>query len=550
MIAMIEVTAEDPLRPFDDAVRAAYKAAQDSNWAHATRVPLRDAAAAAVMAYASRPDAGDAARRYHLLLVDLAADTPPTDLALWPDETLRAVRLAATRTLANPSKPHHRPRAQALLKRLDTLANPGLQAREQVLLALSRHRQALHQLQAKPVQREASERRLAPVVVAGRMALLARLTEVVRTLPRGPLSAPGAPAFLSVMRRLQELAQTDALFDPAQQAALFELVQRALAPERADLPLAPAIAALEAIRAQTHPGVAAARFDLLAMVFELSLPDIARERLPALEGHLADVVRVATHLTDIPAASLPALLFRLRLRLLDPGNEAIEPLIDAGLATLEALEHQRAAIQADLAENQRLEDEDQRPAQAGLRQREREIEQLIAAVHGLRPAGINPSDAAGVLGILRNVEALGGGHDLDPRAFEPTVRVLAQQLERPRLVRDRVWQAASTAQGQLAQQRQALDETLRGLSFDRHVSPAKRMARQHLLQRQLEALDHARLVLGSLPLEGLTLERESMALDALARLTLALRQLVAGLDTVGLRSALEAVVASVGSARS
>lgn len=546
---MIETKPGDaqPLSPFDEAVRAAYQAAQASGWHPSTRGPLRDAAVSAVLAYAGRPDAADAARRFHLLLVDLAADAAATDLLEWPDETLRAVRLAATRTLASPGKPHHRPRAQALLKRLDTLADPALQAREQVLLVLSRQRQAMHHLQVKASDPTVSERRLHPATLQHRVRILARLTDLVRGLPRGPIPPNLMPGFLADLRELQRLATTPELFDPLRQNHLFELMQRLIAPDRQDLDLTAAFTALDALRQQLHPAVQAPRQELTEMLFELELPMMDADQLTALRLHLGDLARIAAHLTDIPDHSLPALLFRLRQRLWDPGNEAIEPAIDAALATYERLEERRASTLADIKRLEVRDDEDTRRALAIVRQRQRELDALAVGLQGLHLAGLKAPDLPGAINLFRQLDALMDVHSLEPRAFEQAARALAQQLERPRLIRDRAWQAANAALEQLAGQRNALEETLRGLSFDRHLTAHKRLARQHLLTRQVESLEQARLVFASLPLEGLSGEAERRMLEAIAGFNQAVRNTAAGLSGMPLKQALETVVACAGS---
>ena len=68
------------------------------------------------------------------------------------------------------------------------------------------------------------------------------------------------------------------------------------------------------------------------------------------------------------------------------------------------------------------------------------------------------------------------------------------------------------------------------------------------MQRQLEALDYARLVFASLPFDGPRAEDEVVA--AIQAFTLAVRQVLAGYDTAALRSALDRVVAAVSAGRS
>ncbi|MDB5098394.1 MAG: hypothetical protein JWM80_2815 [Cyanobacteria bacterium RYN_339] len=537
--------APGPLEPFADAVRIAYQAAVAARWEAGTRAPLWDAAVAAVRAYGALPGAAEQARRFHLLLVDLAADATPPEMAAWPAEHQQAVRQAATRALASPGKPHHRPRAQSLLKRLDMLAEPTLAAREQVLLALSRHRQALHRLQPRTGP---DARRVTTPLLQARAALLTRLTDVVRDLPRTRLTPAETPAYMQIMARLQTLAEQADFLDAPRQGQVFELMQQAMAPERDDLMIAPALAALEEVRAQVHPGVLAARLELVEMIFDMTLADFGSAQVEALRGHLGEVAHVARHLMEIPQGNLPPLLFRLRQRLADPGNEVIEPLIDEAIATLERLEGRRSEIAATTARLERTADEDLRRELLVARQRKRELDALVVAMLGLRLAGLGAPEAPGVQNLFRQAEALADARPVEPAAAMQAIAALAQQLERPRLTTDRVWQAGSTALQQLLAQRQLLEETLRGLALDRHLEPGQRMARQHLLQRQLEALDYARLVFASLPFDGITAEGE--ALGAIQAFTLAVRQVLAGYDTAALRSALDRVVKAVGADRS
>jgi hypothetical protein len=488
--------------------------------------------------------ASEQARRYHLLLVDLAADATPAEMAAWPAEQQQAVRVAATRTLASPGKPHHRPRAQSLLKRLDMLADPALAAREQVLLALSRHRQAVHRLQPRGPE----DRRVPTPLLQARAALLTRLTDVVRDLPRGRLAPAVVPRFLTIMAELKALADQADFLEPARLPRVFELVQQAMAPERADLPIAPALAVLEEIRAQVHPGVLPARLALTEMVFGLSLADHGPAQEEALRRHLGELAHLARHLMEIPQVNLPALLFRLRQRLADPGNAAIEPLIDAAIATIARLEARRTDEAAKITRLERASDEDARRELVAARQHMRALDALVVALDGLCLAGLGAADAPGVQQLFLQAEALADAPALDPAAAAHATHALAQQLERPRLTGDRVWQAGSTALHQLLAQRQLLEETLRGLALDRHLEPTQRMAREHLLQRQLEALDYARLVFASLPFDGIAAEAEALA--AIQAFTLAVRQVLAGYDTAALRSALDRVVKAVGADRS
>jgi hypothetical protein len=545
---MIEVMAEDPLplQMYADTVNAAYAAAQAASWDARARAGLWEAAVAAVLAYASRPRAAAEATRFYLLLVDLAADSESLVVAAWPENQQRAVRVAATRTLACATKPHHRPRAQSLLKRLDTLAEPALQAREQVLLAISRQRQTLHRQQLRSTARVISEQRpLSASTLDSRAALLDRLNEVVRGLPRAPLLGRAGPTFVGIMQELQALVESDQLFTATSLVILFELMQRAMAPAISNLGLGPAIAALEAIRGQMHPGVQATRVALTAMVFDLELAEVSGDRRDYLHSYLKDVAHIATHLMDIPSVSLPALLFRLKQRLSDPGNDFMELPIDVAIATIERLEQSRVEAAALVSQCEGATEDDGRLALLNARRHQRELDMLLISMQGLCLAGVGAADVRGVLALMHQVTALAGRHGLDGQAFEQLCGALSRQLERPSLTRDRVWQAATVALGQLSAHRHVVEETLRGLAFDRHLVGVQKAARQTQLEFQAKAFDQAHWLLASLPLEGLSTDHEQRALWAIAELTQAMRRVASGQDPFGLRSAMDDVVASL-----
>lgn len=520
------------------AVQAAYAGAVAAQWAPPSRDALWAATVDAVRAYLAEAPDDPAARRYHHLLVDLAADVTAEAIAAWPPAVQRAARLAATHTLRAPSKPHHRPRAQALLKRLDLVQNPVLQARERLLLAVARRRQAV-----------AAERGAGPSASKRGDALelglmvLRRINEVARALPLPDPGDPAAGTAVALLRELQGLVEGGQFLDAARQPAIFEALQRLAAPTRTDLPIAPALQALEAVRLQANPAMRAGRLALAAMVFELELGRYAPRELAGLTRHLADLTHVARNLGEIQGNQLGAILFRLRQRLADPASETIEARIAEALVLLDRLGARREAALARLARAEAATGEDDGRAEVtAAHTRLREVDQLLDAVHQVSLARLSPGEAAGLTRTYGRLEELAAGHSLDAEGFTQALGDLVLQLERPALATNQVWQAGRTAQRQVAALRRSIDDQLRGLTLDRHLDVAARQARQGDLERRAAALDQARIVLGSLPFARIHPAAEARALEALGAFVQAVRLTAASGDTRPLRAALDLLV--------
>lgn len=531
----LSAASRKTLADVDEGLRVAYDAAVGSGWSSACREPLWLAAIAAVQAYAALAPNEIKGGRYDRLVVDLCAEASPDELVGWSPDTLRAVRLAATRTLRDPSKPGIRPKAQGLLKRLDLFHDPLLMAREKLLLALAHARQA---------QRQAPRALADRLLAGGNSAALSLLTRLTSRLRRLPIPAVGSSAHgivLTMLHELQRLVDSGQYLDPGRQAAVFEMIQRIAAPERTDLPLEGALESLEIVRLQANPAVRLGRQALTAMIFDLDLAACEPRALPALSQHLADLCHVARHLGDIPAGSLTPILFRLRQRLADPDHVAAEPLIDQAIALLHRLEeHRQAWIEQESASI----GDDRRADLLHARQRVREIETLVDAVHGLNLARITPLQGAGVVRVFQHLDALALDHPFDMATYAATCQHLASQLAHPALSIHPVWQAGSNTVQQLVAQLRRLAETQRGLHFDRHLDRAACAARHDLLEKQITALEQARQVLASLPLDRSAPE-DAAVLAAIARVAMAIRLVAAGANPAELRRAIGATVAAV-----
>ena len=524
------------------AVQAAYARAVAEGWPPEARSALWAATVEAVREYLAHAPDDPNARRYHHLLVDLAADVTAEAIAAWPPAVMRAARLAATHTLRAPSKPHHRPRAQALLKRLDLVQNPVLQARERLLLAVARRRQAMGDERGSgPLAG-----RRADVAIDLGLMVLARITEVVRAMPLPDAGDDAAVTALSRLRELQGLVEGGQVLDAARHPAVFEALQRLAAPDRPDLPIGAALDALEAVRLQANPAVRPGRLALAEMVFELELGAYGPDDRVGLARHLSDLAHVARNLGEIPAAQLGPILFRLRQRLADPASEAIEARIEEALAVLGRLGARREAGRARLARAEALgAGEETRPDVAAAHTRLREIDTLIDAVHQVSLARLAPAEAMALGRVYAQLEDLAGDHGLDAEAFGHALGDIVLQLDRPALAVDRVWLAGRAALRQVVALRRSIDEQLRGLGLDRHLDPAARQARQADLERRAAALDRTRIVLGSLPLARIHPAAAESTVAALGGLVQAMRLAAAGGDARPLRTALD-LLATIG----
>lgn len=512
------------------AVQQAFAQASLSGWAPGPRAALWEATLSAVATHLAQAPDDPAARRYYHLLVDLASDATAETIAHWPAAMQRSARLAATRALRHPSKDHHRPRAQALLKRLDLVQNPVLQARERLLLAVARQRQHL----AVP---RGTGPLVAPAVEVADM-ILGRITRAARAMPVADGEGPAGQLALIHMRELQALIEAGTYRDSSRFAAIFEAIQRMGAPGRVDLALGPAIAALEAVRLEANPLVRGGRFALLAMAFELDLPAYAPEELPALARHLADLAHVARNLGTIPQAKLAPMLFRLRQWLADPTSETLEERIDEALNVLARVESRRDAALARLVRAEADGAEDVHPA----RSRVRMLEQLMDTVHTAALAKLGPVEAAGLSRTWGQLEALANEAELGAEALAHAILDVTIALERPAIATNRLWLAGRTAMRQLVAQRRSLDEQARGLALDRHLDEDGRQIRQLDFGRRVLAMDQARLVLGSLQLERVHPAAEADALLVVGAFNQAVRVVAAGGSAQPLKQALDLLV--------
>lgn len=510
------------------AVDAAYRAAVASEWAPEYRDPLWEAGLEAALAYARRAPEATEARRFYHLVVDLAPHVPQETMAAWPDEPRRALRLAATHTLVYPSRPYHRPRAQALLKRLDSLDNPVLAAREALLTAIARQRQAIK----VGVFSDPTFRR-SPAALQAYQDQLSLITSCMRDLQDYPKDQE--QMVLEAISTMQWLVDAGQVLDGDQEDMVFMGLQLLRSLDRPLHCMQDVRRALATIRAYSTPGLQHATAELKQVLFDLELGRLTAADAEAFRRHLDDLVHLAKNLQEIPAVNFPSLIFRLRNRLADPSNEAVEPLIDESLATYDRLEALKERLQAEL---HNLDDTDDRHA-AEIRLEE--VEALQVGVLGLRLCGLKSTQAPGVIQLLRQVEALAEAPPMDAESFDQEAERLAHQLRQPQLIANRVWQAAQAALHQAHQQKRVLDETLRGLPLDRRLSPEQRDASRKRLTSQLDGLEKARMLLQSLPLDRIPGGRERDALAAVSDCVLGMRTYFGGGDPSKMRSGLEAL---------
>lgn len=511
------------------AVDQAYRAAVASDWAPEFRDPLWEAGLEAVLAYSRRAPEATEARRFYHLVVDLAPHVPQETLASWPVEPRRALRLAATHTLVYPGRPYHRPRAQALLKRLDSLDNPVLAAREALLTAIARQRQAIKVgMFADPGLRRS------PASLQAFLDQLSLISACMRELQDYPEEQ--APLVLEAIATMQWLVEAGRVLDGDQEDMVFMGLQLLRSLDRPVHFMDDVLQALAVIRAHTTPGLHHATAELKQVLFDLELGRLTEADGEAFRRHLEAFTHVAKHLQEIPAASLPALIFRLRNRLADPSNEVVEPLLDESLATIERLDALKNRLQAELQE---LEEAGEDSAAVEIRLQE--VDALQAGVLGLRLRGLTTAQAPGVVQLLRQVEALAEAPLMDAESFDQEAERLAHQLRQPQLISNRVWQAAQAAILQAQQQKRVLDETLRGLPLDRRLTPDQREASRNRVMSQLDGLEKTRMLLQSLPFDRLAPEREREALTALSECILGMRAFFGGGEANKLRSALEAL---------
>lgn len=516
----------------DAAVEAAFEAAKASGWASEQRSPLWHAGVEAVLAYAEQLGEVPRAVGYCHLVVDLAPEDGD-----WPADTWQAVRLAAERTLETPSKPHHRARAKGLLRRVAAMENPLRAAREQAQVAIARQLQALSR---QALDGPGSDERL--YRIQAQQQWLSRIAEALRFVPlegRADEAAVG-----DALARTLAWVEARRWEDPASESATLELLMGLRAPGQSPGSLEPLTRALAAIRHGQGAQHRAARLELLAMVQDLRLDVMDAEGRAALPGLMDSVAHLARHLGEVPDDLLNGLLLRLRMRIEGLGVSAFEPLIEEAVRLQGTLEAHRLEARALLSALDREDwDADElRQERNRYQRRVREITWLLDALAGLRLRGVPGHFTPRLLQLLGRLEGMVEETGLAPGEFDARVRLIALQLETPRLAHDPVWLAGQELQLQLADQRRHTAERVRGLALERHLEPAARRAEQDRLRRQLDDLDRLGQALGSMPLDALSADRRADALQALQALTQGARRLAIADDREAWRQALETLV--------
>ncbi|MEB3223209.1 MAG: hypothetical protein VKS61_14125 [Candidatus Sericytochromatia bacterium] len=397
--------------------RQLYEAAQASGWAASARAELLRAALDAVTTYLSESPTDEGARPYQLLVLDLAAGCTAEELASWPEEDLRATRLAATRGLASGARPEHRPRAQALLKRLDLVQDPLLQARERLSVVVSR---GLRDLPA-----DASDPRSDSFRADVALRAVARR---LGAMPQPPQDTAWHAHVLAQAEALRAALTEGDVRTSLTRLRLFEAMQLLLAPPRGALPTQQATEALAALEVADDPD-GFARNAIYRLVFRLDLAAAQVAERNALAGLLGRLPAVHRRLAAEPPDAREAGLLRLRHELASPAEPGLEARLERLLGWLSSLTSRRDAATARLA---RAEASNEVPkAVLTARNRLRQLERLRDALLEVEATRLGPAGEGALEQTCRDLDRVAAEPFWDAETFEVLLSDLRRRLEAP-----------------------------------------------------------------------------------------------------------------------
>jgi hypothetical protein len=419
LVAMSGSTAMDPgnAERLASLTRQRYELARASGWAPPERAALLRSALDAVCSYLAEAPTDERALPYQLLVLDLAAGCSAEELARWPEADLRAARLAATRGLSATAGPERRPRAQALLKRLDLVQEPVLQARERLSLLVSRG--------LKDLPLEASD--------PGQEAFLAdvALRATARRLGHVPHPPQDTPHHAHVMEQLEALlaALTEgSAQDTTTRLRMFEAMQRLCAPPRAQLPVAQAVEALRALEGADDPD-GFSRNALYRLVFRLELGAASAAERGALAALLGQLPAQHRRLAAASPDERDAGLLRLRHLLASPSEPGLEARLERLTAWLGSLTARRDAGRARLARAEAQGDSERVLMMS--RARLRQLERLRDALLEVEATRLGPGGEAALEQTCKDLDRVASEAFWDVETFEVLLADLRRRLDAP-----------------------------------------------------------------------------------------------------------------------
>jgi hypothetical protein len=411
---------------FAQQLRDAYERARATNWDAAARTDLLGVTVEAVQAYLSQAPEDPEAIVYHTMLVDLLSQAPPSQFKALNETACRAARVAATRVLQNPKTPQHRPKSQNLLKRLDLLQNPLLQAREALLLNLTQRMRA-----------EPEKEKVWGSARAGHYLITRRVSRVVGVCAVPDPDEPQAQEFAGALDDLRRLLDADGLDEPRAQAEIFVLLQVLLGVSAQDATLKAVGPALEHLADEKWGLDRVLRHAILHLIFQIDLSVLGRAERPAITQWFGRLPAVLKRLSEQAPDEQDAALMRMRHALMAPNALGLEQRLDEALTVLVRINARRDAVLARLA---RLEqsvdpllplDVGTKTELAHLRARLRRISRLRDALLGANLVS-NSSHALALLPRLyQQLEALAGLSVQPEDEFNVLLADLRRQLESP-----------------------------------------------------------------------------------------------------------------------
>ncbi|MEB3329950.1 MAG: hypothetical protein VKQ33_12020 [Candidatus Sericytochromatia bacterium] len=419
LCAMSGPTALDP----DTAQRLAaltrqrYEDARAAGWAPPARAALLRAALDALARFLAEAPADGGARPYVLLVLDLTASCGADELARWPDVDLRAARVAATRVLSGGAGAERRPRAQALLKRLDLVQEPLLQARERLAMGVS---QALRDLplEASDPRHEAFRADVALRATARRLG----------AMPQPPRDTPHHAHVLEQVEGLLGALSGGNVLAPATRLRLFEGLQRLGAPPGASLPVAQGLEALEALETAVDPDGFALNA-VYRLVFRLDLGAARPAERGAVAQLLGQLPAIHRRLAAAGADERDAGLLRLRHQLASPSEPGLEGRLDRLGRWLDGLTARRDAARARLARAEGQPEPPRVVQQA--RVRLRQLERLRDALLEVEATGLGPAGEAALEQTCLELDRVAAEAFWDAETFEVLLTDLRRRLEAP-----------------------------------------------------------------------------------------------------------------------
>ncbi|MEB3285790.1 MAG: hypothetical protein VKN33_10935 [Candidatus Sericytochromatia bacterium] len=407
-------------------LRTAYQQAQKAQWDLAARLELQRVTLSGLRVYLSLAPEDPESLVYHTMLVDLLSHAPQSQLIDLDDTERRAARVAATRVLQNPKTPEHRPKSQNLLKRLDLIQNPLLQARERLLVWLT-----------KRLRDEPENQKIWGATHAARFIIFRRAARVLGLSGVPEEGDPRGKPFALALESLGPLLDSDALEAPDVQSEIFVNLQVIGGAVSQEPVLKASEGAFACLADEALSPVPVLRHALLHMLFQIDVPALGPAERPAVAQWFNRLPAILKRLVDLDPDEQDATLMRLRHHLTAPTSLGLEQRIETALLTFGRINARRDAVTARLARLEQQVDplvplEASSKAEfASLRERLRRLARLRDVLLGANLVSNAPQVNDLLARVYARIEDMAALPEQTSEAFHALVADIQRQLDAP-----------------------------------------------------------------------------------------------------------------------